>query len=221
MQSVQIRYGTGMLHLRAHFPTVIQPSYWTRHRLSRNDVNNIISFIPTKLVWLCALFWGIHIPWFSLRSSAASMLEVTLTGKAAAVDMILEHSDTRLDTIDRLDMTSVESYDHIPPLPLHRIPVKDFEMLKRHLSTELWPESLLVPGEEHGRIHILYDALGIQWTPVRIEGQNICCNAVVKKSEYKRLSYGSLTHEPKMGIYKNIQFCLTDELALFAADRSC
>jgi hypothetical protein len=211
---------TMMIEVNGHIPTCILPDYWTRHHLSRKDVDTIVAYIPTKIIWLCAMIYGITVPWYSLRSSSSTTMGITMSSKAVALDLILDKVGIKLDSQNRLDTESLESLDHIPPIPKYMISKTDYSLISSGITNDLLPTSLLLPSDSVGIIPIIYSYLNLEWVPVGIEGDSICCNAVVPykviqndmTSEFRR----GLTHDPKVGIYNENLYSLTDELILFS-----
>lgn len=209
--------GSVEMVVRARLPTCIQADYWRRHELSRNDIDTIASYIPTKLMWISAMVHGIHCPWFSLRSSSSSPIDVTYSGKAIAIDAILDKVNIRPSDTDKLDVNSLESFEHIPPIPRYSINSADFLHISSGITSGLVPRSLLVPSECIGSIPLTYNIKGKTWVPVGIEGDAVCCNSIVNEEcyVYKDGPKG-VTHDPKVGIYKSAVYCLTDELILLS-----
>jgi hypothetical protein len=202
--------------IKGHLPTCILPDYWTRHRLSRRDVDTIVAYIPTKIVWMCAILFGISCPWYTLRSSSSSTMGITMSSKAVAIDMILEKTGLRLEDIDRLDTESVESFDHIPPIPKYLLSRPEYDSISCGITNDLLPRSLSLPSEPLGIIPIIFPYMGLNWIPVGIEGDSICCNAVRREDEHIQTeSRPGITHDPKVGIWNEIVYFLTDELVLF------
>lgn len=221
MQTTTGPIGTeGRIQIQSRLPTCILPEYWKRHGLSRRDIDTIISYIPTKLVWMSAMLCGVPCPWYSLRSSAASPWDVTLSGKSQAVDLLLHKLDLRTSQVHKLDVDSIESFEHIPPIPKYTIPEKVFDHLASGLASQLLPRVLLGATEPVGSIPLLYDHVGSAWVPVGIEGDAICCNAVVRETDYvyRDDRRAGFTHAPMVGLYEGVVYCLTDELVLFRAN---
>jgi len=195
----------------------VLPEYWRRHDLSRKDIDTIISYIPTKVIWMSALMYGIYCPWYTLRSSAASVLDVTLSGKAVAVDLLLEKAGVRPSDRNKLDVESIESFEHIPPIPKSTISPEDFRFISSGVVCQLLPRNLLLPGESIGVVPLVYMYNGMCVVPVGIEGDSICCNVIVPESTYTKhrdTQRQSFTHAPKVCSYEDVIYCLTDELIL-------
>lgn len=207
----------GTLCIKSDLPTCVLPEYWRRHNLSRKDIDTIISYVPTKVVWMSALLYGIYCPWYTLRSSSASTLDITLSGKAVAVDLMLEKAQVRPSEQNKLDVDSIESFEHIPPIPRSTINREDFTYISSGVVCQLLPRTLLLPAEPIGVIPLVYLYNGMYVVPVGIEGDSICCNVIVPESEYNRHRGNKrhgFTHDPKVCSYKDIIYCLTDELIL-------
>jgi hypothetical protein len=210
------------MYVRSRVPTCICPEYWRRHSLSRQDIDTIIAYIPTKVVWMAALRYGICCPWYTLRSSAASTTDITLSGKSIAVDLILEKVQLKPPNQNKLDVDSIESFEHIPPIPKSRIDPTDFALISSGVVSQLLPRSLLHPNEPIGTIPLVYRYKDLEVIPVGLEGDSICCNVVVRESQYTykgeegswESSGRGYTHDPKVGQYDGTIYCLTDELIL-------
>jgi hypothetical protein len=202
--------------IQSRIPTCVCPEYWKRHNLSRKDIDTIISYVPTKFLWMSAMLHGIMCPWYTLRSSSASVLEVTLSGKATAVDMILTQLGIQPSMQNKLDTESIESFEHIPPIPKNKISHTDFVHISRGLVSQLLPRSLLILNEPISTVPFIYNHNGIDMIPVGIEGDSICCNAVCKESiySYHDVKTRGYTHDPKVCDYNGEIYCLTDELVL-------
>jgi hypothetical protein len=206
--------------IRSRLPTCVSPDYWRRHNLSRQDIDTITSYVPTKVIWMCAMRYGICCPWFTLRSSSASTLEVTLSGKAAAIELLLTKADLRPSPLSKLDTESIESFEHIPPIPKSTISRADFIHISSGVVSHLLPRILLLPNETIGTIPFIYRYNGMDVIPVGIEGDAICCNVIVKESKYAYKEEGrghGYTHDPQVCRYNGDVYCLTDELILLCA----
>jgi len=210
----------GQIQIQSRLPTCILPDYWIRHRLSRRDIDTIISYIPTKLVWMSAMLCGLPCPWYSLRSSASSPWDITLSGKSQAVDLMLQRLGHQPSLVHKLDVDSIESFEHIPPIPKCPISQGVFDHLSSGLACQLLPRMLLGPLEPVGSIPLLYEHVGRAWVPVGLEGDAICCNAVVLETDfvYPNSQHNGYTHAPMVGRYEGVVYCLTDELVLFCVN---
>ena len=207
------------VHVYGRLPTCILPSYWKRHNLTRKDIDTIISYVPTNILWKCAILYGITPPWYSLRSSSSSSVTVSLSGKAIAVEMLLDHTNVIPSTdAPVLDTDSVDSLEHVPPIPKYYVSKQIYDMLHNNICSQLLPESLILPGDSIGTISYLYTFLNRDWVPVSIEGESICCNAVIKKSNYNVYAkfVSGYTHLSKIGTFKDELYILTDELILIS-----
>jgi hypothetical protein len=212
----------GQLDLRCRLPTCILPGYWQRHALSRKDIDTIVSYIPTKLIWMSAMLCGVSCPWYSLRASSASPMEVTLSAKSQAVDLILDQTRFEPSLVHKLDVDSVESFEHVPPIPRYLLPEVEVSHISQGLSSQLVPRVLLGPTDPVGTIPLVYVYQGRSWVPVGIEGSAICCNAIVLEKDYEYMEgpRRGFTHAPKVGMYNGRVYCLTDELVLFCANKA-
>jgi hypothetical protein len=217
-QTCTIPVGTsgGSMCIRSRLPVCVRPEYWKRHSLSRKDIDTIISYVPTKVVWMSAMTSGICCPWFTLRSSSASTLDVTLSGKAIAIDLLLNKAQIIPSIQSKLDVDSIESFEHIPPIPRSKISPQDFGYISSGVVSQLLPKSLLFADEPIGTVPFIYNYRGMRVIPVGIEGDSICCNVVVEESlyVYKDDRGRGYTHDPKVCQCDSIVYCLTDELIL-------
>jgi hypothetical protein len=224
MQTRSLPVGShgGSMHIKSRVPTCVQPEYWRRHNLSRKDIDIIISYVPTKVIWMSAMMYGICCPWFTLRSSSASMMDVTLSGKALAIDLLLEKAHLKPSEHNKLDVDSIESFEHIPPIPKSIISLEDFGLISSGVVSQLLPRLLLQPSEVIGIIPLVYRYKDMDVVPVGIEGDSICCNVVVLESLYTYVEQHrrGFTHCPKVGQYKGHVYCLTDELLLLCTGTS-
>jgi hypothetical protein len=200
--------------VRCRLPTCVLPAYWKRHQLSRRDIDTIVSYVPTKLVWMSAVLCGVPCPWYSLRSSSASPTDATYSGKSQAVDCMLQKLSILPSVAHKLDVDSIESFEHVPPIPKYVLPSEEIVHLSRGLASQLTPRVLLGPSEPLGIIPLVYMYHGQWWVPVGIEGDAICCNALVREADYVHSGRG-YTHAPIVGVYQETVYCLTDELVLF------
>ena len=205
----------GTIQITHRMPTCISAEYWRRHDLSAKDIEKIVSYIPTNMIWIVAMSHGIHCPWFVLRSSFATMHGVTMSGKSSAVDAILVATGCPASSVSRLEVDSIESFEHVPPLPRATIPPDDHQQILGGITISMVPRALIRPDESPGIIPLLYPYKGQLWVPVGIEGPAVCCNAVVAEASYRYRENGGTTHLPKMGIFRETPYCLTDELVLF------
>jgi hypothetical protein len=205
--------------IQSRMPTCVLPDYWARHGLSRKDIDTIVAYIPTKVIWMCAIMYGVPCPWFTLRCSSASVMDITLSGKSLAIDLLVKQAGlTPHQNCHKLDVDSVESFEHIPPIPRHTITREDFTFISRGITSQLLPRRLLTTPDSIGVLPVLYHFNNADWVPVGIEGDAICCNAIQTESSYTYQVGGGYTHEPMIGNYRGVIYCLTDELILLTAD---
>ena len=144
------------------------------------------------------------------------MMDVTLSGKAIAVDMLLEKTNIKPSDQNKLDVESIESFEHIPPIPKSTINALDFALISSGVVSQLLPRILLLPSEGIATIPMIYRYQDMDMVPVGIEGNSICCNVVIKESLYTYMegTGRGYTHDPKVGQYQGDVYCLTDELVL-------
>jgi hypothetical protein len=220
MQLITQNIGTNAtMNLQSRVPTCIRPDYWKRHELSRQDIDTIVSYIPTKVIWMCAIMHGIACPWFTLRCSSSTTTDITLSGKSGAVDLLLERTNlTPSNNSHKLDTESIESFEHIPPIPKSRIGKHDFMTISCGIVSQLLPRRLLSSSDAIGLIPLIYRYNDLDWVPIGIEGDSICCNAIQKESLYTYKDSGGYTHDPMVGNYQNEIYCLTDEVILLTTD---
>ena len=204
----------GTIRITSRIPTCICPEYWQRHQLILSDVMQIVSYVPTNVVWMSAMICQLHCPWFVLRSSSSSTYDITLMGKSIAVEGIIRSRKRLLSTVSKLDTDSIESFDHVPPIPRSVISASDIQYVSSGITSQLMPRALTLPTESIGNIPLLYRYLDLDWVPVGLEGGAVCCNAVIPESLHTYMHRG-ITHDPKVGLYKGVPYCLTDELILF------
>ena len=207
----------GNLHVCTHLPTCIHPEYWRRHALSRKDIDTIVAYLPTRMLWLVALGHGILCPWFTLRTSSSTALEVTMSGKSVAIDTMINKLGLALSSTNRLDVDSVESLEHIPPVPRSVIPEADFLRLTSHLTVTLLPRCLLNDTDPIPSIPYIWTYKDMQVVAIGLEGDVVCCNVVIPESDLISPLRGGYTHAAAIGIYEGRVYCLTDEVLLFAA----
>jgi hypothetical protein len=214
-----IDIGDGMqMTITLYVPTCILPEYWHRHGLSRKDIDHIVSYIPTKMLWICALAFNIRCPWYSLRVSASSIFAVTMSSKAVAVDLLLSHTQIKVSDVDTLETQSPDSFDHIPPIPMHSIDDGSFATISSGIMDDLLPAVLMDEDNVIPILPIMYQFMNRYWVPIGIEGDRICCNAVMLHTEYMKNTSNvrmGITHAPRLGMYNSTLYCLTDECVLF------
>lgn len=140
-----------------------------------------------------------------------------MSGKSLAIDLLIGQTNLQLSTQSKLDVDSIESFEHIPPIPKSTISAVDFNLIASGVVSQLIPRTLLLPNESVGIIPLVYRYKGMNVIPVGIEGEAICCNAIVPESMYSN-NYDhcgqGYTHAPKVGQYRGEVYCLTDELLL-------
>ena len=214
-----IPLGTGgaILQIQTYIPTCVTPEYWQRHTLSRHDIETIVSYVPTLFLWLVALTHGLHCPWYSLRTSAASTLDVTMSGKATAIELLLTTLGIQPSSTNRLDLHSVESFEHVPPVPRHTIPTADFLRLTHNLVGPLLPRCLLLDTDLIPQIPFIWSYRGLPLVAVGLEGDVVCCHVVVPEANYVYNPQG-YTHAPLVGLFEGVVYCLTDEVLLLGVE---
>jgi hypothetical protein len=146
-------------------------------------------------------------------------MDITLSGKSVAVDLLIERTGISLTlNTDKLDVDSVESFEHIPPIPKHNIDRADFSLISSGITSQLLPRRLLPFPDAIGIIPVIYRFNELDWVPVGIEGDSICCNAIQKEALYNYKVDAGYTHDPMIGKYGNEIYCLTDELILLTTE---
>jgi len=212
-------YTHGSMTVQTRVPTCLLPDYWRRHQLSRKDIDIIASYVPTKVLWMYAMHYDVQCPWYSLRSSASTTPSITLTGKSTVIDIILTHENlTPQNNVNKLDTTSVESFEHIPPIPKYVVTTDEFNDICMGIVSHLMPRCLMEPGDVIDIIPRIHHLNGMVLVPTGIEGTSVCCTVIVRESDYVYKMDGGPTHAPKVGLYQGVVYCLTDELVLLTLD---
>ena len=156
------------------------------------------------------------------RTSSSSQTDITMSGKSTAIDLILTHSGYVPPETNQLDVSSIESLDHIPPIPRIPVGLDTINLLSTHISGILYPRSLLDPADDQiPEVFYIYQVHGLDVIPLGLEGTAIHCVAVIKESEYLsallHCSPRSYTHDPRVCLYEGHVYCLTDESVLLSS----
>lgn len=197
---------------RFWLPTCILPEYWRRHKLSPDDVRLILTHIPTNVVWILAIMLGFTCPMHVLKISMSSMFDIVVTGKSPIVeDIIRLHVDFQ-NVINRIPRHRGDT--HVPPLPEYIIDQQMFADMLRHITNHLLPEKLVPSGDTIGHISKYFNINDIQYVPIAIEGDVICCQSMIPYDTYTNPIISSHASSPVIGRYNNQKYVLVDEFII-------
>lgn len=203
--------------IESRLPICLHPSYWQRHSLSFMDIETIMQYIPTKLMWLMAMTLGYTCRWNDIHPGSASSYDVTTGVKTDAMQHILRLSQYQDTGTNILYTPSINMYEHTPPIPLHKVSDTVFAYVSTKLVDDYRPLALYDIDNVIPSIVYLLEWGGLQWAPIRFEGDYILCTRVQPADESESFTYWSVpgyTHAPMVGLYNSVHYYLSDESML-------
>ena len=207
---------TCFYELQLTIPSLITRDYWKRHKLGWNDIQLLVSGLPSQYLWLSCLQYGVHCPWSYIKSSYSNPGEVTISGKKHAVKHI--HSKLKLYHADLARTQSmlrpVDGHGYkTPPLPVYSIPYADYHLLLRHLNPNLLPEYLYETTFDIPVISLIYPFLSNEWvvTSTRTDAIHLC--RVIPANTTKNF-HPTLNNVVSVGYFQNTLYATTDEFIM-------
>ena len=193
-------------------PSCIDPEYWTCHKLTQKDIRNIITHVPSWLMWITAVMYNKMITWAMVKYSFSDTFGTMVNNKVLAMQHILKfiEYDISTTTHDRIDTLSYSVYKHIPPLPKYKIDIAVFEFLVTKIVPNLQP---CIFQSDYTIIPYCEEFNGKMWVPTVCESNEYICMVALYEKNTNIESFGSgYSHMPKMGMYNGEIVTLSDEI---------
>lgn len=159
--------------VKFHLPMCMNPQNWIRHEMTMDDVLHTLENLQAFFLWHLALLFGIIPPASAIQDSCASPTAVTYA-RASTLKKLEEEIQYRYGTeLARHERSVFErtTQTHDPPLPVHAIPLTEFQQLTRlippctqnllqiiHIKAHYeWKEGTLwIPFDmEQGMLHMI------------------------------------------------------------------
>jgi hypothetical protein len=117
-----------------NLPLFLTASLWQRHRYSAHDVETTLGYFSVSHLWQCALLFGIPISNSAIYLSFSHAEEITFTSKAVVIRKLLKSLDPSvLGSHSVLEKCKTQ---HIPPIPIHPVPLVEYQWLKSRVPTQ-------------------------------------------------------------------------------------
>ena len=200
-----------------NIPSCIDPAYWSYHKLTQNDINTIITHIPSWLLWMTAIMYGKIVTWAMVKYSFSDIFGTMINNKTLAMQYLLQYSTcshhVNMTNMDRLDMASNTIYNHTPPIPKYIIDIETFDYLTTQIVPNLQP---LRFQQEPTTIPYCMEFKNKLWVPTTMEDcTHICMVHAYRKENHTVLFETGFSHLSRVGKYKGEILYLSDEVIWF------
>lgn len=204
-------------------PSIIDPLYWKKHRLSLREITLITDIVPSWYLWVSAMIYGKVCTWSSLRISFSDPYSVIVNNKLSAIHFMLTainyHPPYNYQK-DRISTLSHAEYDHTPPLPLYSVSKEVYQKMSTTITPTLFPQRLQqVPSTVMYVVHLLDQ----EWVPHRIEGDHILLVSLGSSNcqDLETDQTLPLCRQSLRCIFKGTEYLLTDECIWVNVDGAC
>ncbi len=126
-------HGPTIFKITLTLPPYVFAHYWTKYKLSFEDIKMQAEHLPPKFYWLSALFYGIDCIQSCVRPSFASMNEVLISCKPLAIEKIIKHCKLNLPQKTNL----ANNTHHKPEPPLGEITNDDMKYLSKFIFHDI------------------------------------------------------------------------------------
>lgn len=158
------------LYSNLRLPHFLDPSYWQRHELSKEDVCYLLDCCESTTLWKLVLRYGAQIPSTAVRTSVYKQYEVLISGKSIAIELIFSKCTYCFSTTNKLVNSGVSLLQpltpKIPNIPMY--PVKESEYLRM-------TRSIYQINTNITRVQFLYRFLDCSWLPTQMVNVGVIC----------------------------------------------
>jgi hypothetical protein len=194
-----------------NIPSCIDPTYWHFHELSKTDIRQIITHVPSWLMWITAVMYEKIVTWAMVKYSFSDIFGIMVNNKVLAMQHLLMYipSNPTNRTINRINILSHTQYKHTPPIPTYTVDVQTYDFLVTKIVPNLQP---LILQKDPTIIPYCHEFKGKLWVPTVCEGSTFLCMVAIYNKNTHVTEFGSgYTHMSKVGIFNNNIVTLSDE----------
>ena len=199
-------HGPTVTTCKLNLPSCLLHTYWKRHNLSMNDVQQCLEYNDALRIWLLALLFGIDSSSSSLKPSFATSTGVLVSSKAISVRKLLRKLNITLRPNDCIGKF-VASLVHVPGLPSHCVSPSLFNRMSRALTPNLNIFETICVSD-------IVPFKDILWLPRAFEGTAIYVTRVVKLSVFeesrKYIGTGLATQGYKISYEGDVFVCVEE-----------
>jgi hypothetical protein len=202
--------------MNMRLPLIFSPEVWSRHDYSLEDVIDTLNYFRSIHLWQLAVTLGVPLSNSSVKLAFSSPTSMVFSSKAIVMVKIATHlrKHYKFPAQSVLDRTHE---DHVPPLPVHRIPARTYQMWMGRTPQEKTETSMLTENEvEH-----LFTWKDILLVPMWMEKDCIYMIRVIDEHTFhaSKRDCDSLSTRPIHFRCKGFLFYgLVDEAAFFLPD---
>ena len=194
-------------------PLFLTLEVWLRHQYTLQDIATTLEYFSVLHLWQCASLFGITISNSAVRCSFGSYGCMTFTSKAVVLKKIIKFlSDLSFSTGS--SVLEITKREHIPPLPLHALPLHDWSELYQLLPTTTHPDLLaILPYQGY------WVWRQILVVPLFLEDTDIYAVRIVSKAVYDssgRNKTHSIAHRPLLFSIQGEIYCGLEECWYFS-----
>jgi hypothetical protein len=159
-----------------NLPLSFSPDTWVRHRYALADVIETLNYFRALHLWQLAVLLGIPLSNSAVKLSFAIPTSMVFSSKAIVLMKIANHL-RQYYTFPKSHVLDKTKEDHVPPLPVHRIPSTMYQEWKLCTPVDKTQISMLTQN----KIERLLSWNNIQFAPMYMEGDYIYTIRVVSK----------------------------------------
>lgn len=195
--------------IKLNLPLFMTIPVWKRHGYSISDITTTLNFFSSMHLWQCALLFGI-IPSNSAIKIAFSTRQSMVFGSKAIVIRKLVKLLEDIFTEDGSVLDDIRD-DHIPPLPLHKINIAQYEKIYKWL-----------PKKKINMLKDIYIEDFVRWkdikiAPLYVEKGALLCVRIIDVDVFNKSKRDkkSLSNKPLSIIIKSVQYVGVEECMFF------
>lgn len=198
--------------LRLCLPLMMTPSVWQRHELSIDDIVDVLDCFKAHQLWQLAQLLGIPVSSSSIKLGFSHATSIVCSSKSIIMEKITKTIRDRLDfSFNSRSVLDKSHEDHVPPLPVHFIPIATYTYWKERVVKNLTHIGENVVDE-------FFTWKDIQMYPIGLEIDHLYMIRCVSKSVFDASGRvaDSLVTSPIQFRIGDAFFCgLIDETAFF------
>lgn len=122
--------GTMRRRMQMKLPLLLSPDVWIRHNYSLADVIETLNYYRSIHLWQLAVLLGIQLSSSSVKLSFSTPISMVFSSKAIVMCKIANHL-RKYYTFPTAVVLDKTHEDHVPPLPVNRIPAAEYDHWKQ------------------------------------------------------------------------------------------
>lgn len=205
--------GTMRRRMCMRLPLLFSPEVWIRHKYSLADVIETLNYFRSIHLWQLAVLLGIPLSNSSVKLAFSTPTSMVFSSKAIVLVKIANHL-RKYYKFAKTCVLDKTHEDHVPPLPVHRVPMPTYQLWKQHTPSDKNRVNML----SRNSVAQVFTWNGVQMVPLWMEGDCIYMIRVVTQLMFEQSGRESdaLATKPIEFMCAGMLYCgLVDEAAFF------